>query len=44
MGKNNKYLIACDLDGTLLNNDSDISEKTIEGIKKSSIKAIFSVL
>lgn len=34
MGKNDKYLIACDLDGTLLNNESDISQKTIDGVKK----------
>lgn len=31
---NKKYLIACDLDGTLLNNNSKLSKNTIEGIKK----------
>lgn len=29
-----KYLIACDLDGTLLNNESELSALTIKSIKK----------
>lgn len=29
-----KYLIACDLDGTLLNDDSELSKLTIAGVKK----------
>lgn len=32
--RESKYLIACDLDGTLLNNQSKLSKTTIEGIKK----------
>lgn len=32
----NKYLIACDIDGTLLNNDGVLSKQTIEYIKKIS--------
>lgn len=32
----NTYLIACDLDGTLLNNDSKLDKKTIETLNKLS--------
>ncbi len=31
---NDKYLIMCDLDGTLLNSKSQLSKETIEGIEK----------
>ncbi|MCC9086311.1 HAD hydrolase family protein [Enterococcus faecium] len=40
----NKKLIAIDLDGTTLNQDSMITSKTKETLKKQSMPVIMSVL
>lgn len=39
-----RYLILCDLDGTILNNNSELSNKTINYIKNISSKHIFCLI